>query len=185
MKEKEIAKDQEAVMRQCTQDIFWYKVSEVPLTVLTVAGVKYVTKNKKFKYGGWPVALGSGVLALGLMEVTTFYAWKKCCVDQISKGKVPQVERKKTELNVTELEKSIYRDCKSESVWKYSFPLMAVSAGMTVAAVRRGLLSPSKLIKSLPSAPKATLGAGLGYVMGQVLYMWSGDCMERYNYHAL
>ena len=38
MKEKEIAKDQEAVMRQCTQDIFWYKVSEVPLTVWTVAG---------------------------------------------------------------------------------------------------------------------------------------------------
>ena len=186
MKERDRAVEQEAAMRECTEKIFWYKLSELPLALLTVGGVRLVTNPRHYRYGGWPLALGSGVLALGMMEMATFYAWKRCCVEKVSRGGArDKVERPQSagyrtaELEVTDTERSIYEDCKSQSIWRYSLPLMSLGGGLSLAAVRRGYLSPSRLVKAVPSGPKVVVGAGLGYVLGQVLYMSSGDCMER------
>ena len=172
MKEREIIKITEeehgGVMRDCARRFHLLWLSTIPSGLLTFGVVKH-------RYGGWPVAIGSGVLASFLVNYSNAYAWKRCVQHKVFLSKVLTFGGK----NISDQEIDIFEDCESDAFWKYSVPLMTLSACGTLAAISNGHLAPSSLFKLAPSAPKVTLGAAVGYLLGQRLWMANNDCLKR------
>ena len=180
MKEIKLTKEEmEAAMKECANKHRLLWLSTIPSGVLTMGGVKYFARNKNYKYGGWPVAIGSGVFISVLVNVTSANIWNRCVIDKVTHRRVLNIGGRKVELDISDLEKSIYLDCKSDAFWKYSVPLMGLSAGATRAAIIQGHLAPSKTFKLAPSAPKVIVGAAFGYQLGQLLWRVNNDCNTR------
>ena len=82
--------------------------------------------------------------------------------------------------SISDVEKQIMADCNSVAFWKFSMPLMISISGAVYLAIKRGILGSSKWNNSMPKAPKMILGASVGYVAGQYLYLYSKDCSDRF-----
>jgi len=75
-------------------------------------------------------------------------------------------------------ERQILMDCNSTAFYQYSLPLSSV-LGLTIfSGVLRSsrFKSKSLLVKSLP----VVLGSTVGYFLGQLVYIYSGDCTSRF-----
>lgn len=79
---------------------------------------------------------------------------------------------------MSEKEQQILEDCNTAAFYQYSLP-MTFGVGATVyATINRlpGFQGKSMFVRCLPVA----LGSATGYILGQVLYLYSGDCTNRF-----
>ena len=97
---------------------------------------------------------------------------------EVSQRKVINVGGKSFQ-KVSDLEMTIANDCISDAFWKYSLPLMTLSAAGTQAAISLGHLAPTPSFKLAPSAPKVMVGAAAGFALGQLLWRSYNDCWQR------
>jgi len=79
-------------------------------------------------------------------------------------------------------EHQILADCNSAAFYQYSLPAMVGAGGSVYAAVTQSsrLQQKSLMKKSFP----VMLGCAAGYFLGQVLYMYSEDCTNRFLQYA-
>ena len=170
--------------------------------------VKYAIKTGKIRHGGWPIIVGASSLAYVVAKIG--YIFGQNCTDkflvqaptsdistQIRKNrekdkvrwgtKHDDQLRKFSEIldeveweSISDVEKQIMDDCNSVAFWKFSMPLMISLSGAVYLAIKRGFLGSSKWNKSMPKAPKMIMGASVGYVAGQYLYLYSKDCSNRF-----
>ena len=179
-KEIKITKEEhEGAMVDCAKKVHLLWLSTIPSGLLTIGLVKYLARNKNYRYGGWPGAIGSGVLTSILVNRASAYNWKRCILDKVTHRRTLVVGGRKVELDISDREKSIYLDCKSDAFWKYSVPLMTLTAGGTKAAISQGHLAPSTIFTLAPSAPKVIVGLAFGYTLGQRLWRIKNDCGTR------
>ena len=82
--------------------------------------------------------------------------------------------------SISDVEKQIMNDCNSVAFWKFSMPLMVSISGAVYLAIKKGILGASKWNNTMPKAPKMIVGASVGYVAGQYLYLYSKDCSNRF-----
>ena len=165
-------------------------------------------KIKSSKFGGWPIILGASSLAY--LAAKFSYIFGKHCTnkflekapaseisEQIRKNREEDKVKWRTEhdeqLNkfsdildqvdfdtISDVEKQIIQDCNSTAFWKFSLPLMLSTSGTIYLAIKKGFLNSSKWNSTFPKAPKMVIGASLGYMAGQYLYVYSKDCSNRY-----
>lgn len=160
------------------------------------------------RHGGWPIIAGASSLAYFVAKIS--YIFGKNCGDkflehapsseiskQIRKNREEDKMRWRTEHDeqlrkfseildevewdsISDVEKQIMADCNSVAFWKFSMPLMISISGAVYFAIKRGMLGSSKWNNTMPKAPKMIIGASVGYVAGQYLYLYSKDCSNRF-----
>ena len=160
------------------------------------------------RYGGWPIIAGASSLAYFIAKIG--YIFGKNCTDkfliqapnsdiseQIRKNREEDKRRWGTEHDdqlqkfseildevewesISDAEKQIMSDCNSVAFWKFSMPLMMSLSGAVYLAMKKGILRTSRWNNTMPKAPKMILGASVGYVAGQYLYLYSKDCSNRF-----
>lgn len=86
------------------------------------------------------------------------------------------------ESKMTEKEQQILIDCNSVAFYQYSLPAMVGASVTTYAGVARSSKMKTRSLMA-QSAPVA-LACTLGYFIGQVLYMYSTDCSDRFIKYA-
>jgi len=86
------------------------------------------------------------------------------------------------ERKMTEKEQQILVDCNSAAFYQYSLPTMvsAIATAYFFVARNPRLQNRSRMAQSAPVA----LACGLGYFMGQVMYLYSTDCADRFVKYA-
>ncbi len=89
-------------------------------------------------------------------------------------------------VRLSQKEQRILEDCRKVSVYYFSLPTATVLASLAYHAQSRGVLKESKRFSRPPlsRAPKTLAFSLLGYALGQVLYMYSSDCAERFLQQA-
>lgn len=87
-------------------------------------------------------------------------------------------------VTMSENETKIYQDCKDCAFYRYALPLTIICGCSFYVAQVKGWLKPSdwKLggFRYFGKLPKTFLGLALGYVLGEVVYMKSYDCKNRF-----
>jgi len=81
---------------------------------------------------------------------------------------------------LSDSEEKIIEDCNNTRFWQYSLPTMIGFSGSAYLAMKRGILSTSKWNNTLPMAPKIVVGGTLGYIIGNMIYLTSRDCSDRF-----
>jgi len=205
----EITDEERNVMKECVKEAFWYRcLPSASLTGVSVNYAIKTGKIKSSKFGGWPIILGASSLAY--LAAKFSYIFGKHCTnkflekapaseisEQIRKNREEDKVKWRTEhdeqLNkfsdildqvdfdtITDVEKQIIQDCNSTAFWKFSVPLMLSTSGTIYLAIKKGFLNSSKWNSTFPKAPKMVIGASLGYIAGQYLYVYSKDCSNRF-----
>jgi len=82
--------------------------------------------------------------------------------------------------HLTEMENNILDDCRTASIWNYSFPMAIFGSSFIYSLMAYKILNGSKHSKNFPRAPKTIFGAILGYGAGQLAYVFSKDCPDRF-----
>jgi len=82
--------------------------------------------------------------------------------------------------HLTEKENQILDDCRTASIWNYSFPLAIFCSSFIYSLMAYKFLNESRVSKSFPRTPKTLVGGILGYGVGQLVYVFSRDCPERF-----
>ena len=204
----EVSEDERKVMRECVREAFWFRsLPAAAFTGISVNyGIKTGKIKISPRYGGWPIILGASSMAYFVSKLS--YIFGKHCTDkflrdapdseiaeQIRKNRLSDEKTWRTEhdeqLNkfsdvleridfdtLSDVEKKIINDCNSTAFWQFSVPLMMSASGSIYLAIKKGFLSPSKL-SSFPMSPKLIMGASLGYIAGQYLYVYSKECSNR------
>ena len=205
----EVSEDERKVMRECVREAFWYRsLPASAFTGLCVNyAIKTGRIKTSPRFGGWPIILGASSMAYFVSKLS--YIFGKNCTNkfltdapdseisvQIRKNRESDKETWKTEhdeqLNkfsdildkidfdtLSEKEKKIITDCNSTAFWQFSLPLMLSFSGSIYLAIKKGFLGPSKWNTTFPKSPKMIVGASVGYIAGQYLYVFSKDCSNR------
>ncbi|XP_068607281.1 OCIA domain-containing protein 1-like [Brachionichthys hirsutus] len=77
---------------------------------------------------------------------------------------------------LTEEERRLHAECRSESFWRRALPFAAISAGATSVLIARGTLSPSP---RFGAAPKICIAFFFGYLAGKISYLQK--CSEKFQ----
>jgi len=205
-KEK-FSSEERLAAKQCIEEAFWNR--SLPMAISAGSLAFLATKMGKFqsksRFGSWPIVVGFG--SLGYVVGKFSYITSEKCMD-IFLEKAPQSSisenvRERREANaemdvdlpyrfmdimenldvdqITEKEEQILEDCNSVAFYRYSLPLSAALSGAAYFSMKGKLLTESRILASFPRLPKSLLGSVLGYILGQYLYVKSGDCPLRFQ----
>jgi len=86
------------------------------------------------------------------------------------------------ERKMTDKEQQILIDCNSTAFYQFSLPTMVVAGATSYFGLARSprFQNRSRMAQSAPVA----LACGLGYFMGQLMYLYSTDCADRFVKYA-
>jgi len=194
-------------MRECINEAFWFR--SVPAGILSGSLAIWALKTGKLKmksrFGGiWPVVAGFG--SLGYICGKISYIIGEQCMDIFLKkapdSSISSIVRRRREeegdgelpnrfmdiigrhqINddeMSDVEHGILEDCNSVAFYRYSLPLSLLSGGSMYLAMKKNLLSESKLMQAFPKLPKISVGLLIGYIAGQYYYVKSADCPRRF-----
>lgn len=113
-------------------------------------------------------------------------AGKKTEEDGHSAGEDSQDVRISTDeseivISLSNREMQILEDCRKVSVYYFSLPLAILQGALANLGQRKGVLKVSRWTpRPLQRLPKTAFFSAIGYATGQVLYMLSSDCADRF-----
>jgi len=196
------------VMKECTQEAFLYRA--MPSAILAGTSIYWAVKSGKLKpnsrFGPWPKVFGFSSLAYIVSKIS--YVLGENCVnkflekapdsdiarhlrdkDQSSANVNDSEERTYSLVDIVDSddfddsqlsgkERQILMDCNATAFYQYSLPVSSFLGLATFAGVSRSSRFKTKsiLVKSTPVG----LGCAVGYFLGQLAYVYSGDCTNRF-----